>query len=145
MPSTSEQVLTAFFALLEANMPAGTKVLRNATLPERIPAAGVVILRDGDPGEPEYLFSPSRWFYDHRAEVEVIVEAATPAARDSAFDAIKLALGSALAANRTLGGLCDFVMPDAPAPVDLPIEGAEGLKAAVIDVVLSYASTDPLA
>lgn len=145
MPSTSEQVLTALFALLVANMPAGAKVLRNAALPERIPAAGVVILRDGDPGEPEFIFSPSLWFYDHRAEVEVIVEAGTPAARDAAFDAIKLALGAALAADRTLGGLCDFVMPDAPSPVDLPMEGAEGLKAAVIDVVLSYGSPDPLA
>lgn len=145
MPSTSEQVLSALFVVIAANMPAGVKVLRNATLPERIPAAGVVILRDGDPGEPEFLFSPSLWFYDHRAEVEVIVEGATPLVRDAAFDSIKLALGTALAADRTLGGLCDFVMPDAPAPVDLPIEGAEGLKAAVIDVVLSYGSADPLA
>ena len=70
---------------------------------------------------------------------------ANPAARDAAFDALKLAVGVAIAADRTLGGLCDFVQGEAPAPVELPIEGAEGLKAASLGIVLSYATSDPLA
>ena len=49
-----------------------------------------------------------------------------------------------LAADRTLGGLCDWVEAEAPRPVDLAIDGAAGLKAAVIPIVLQYASTDPL-
>ncbi|MGB5067021.1 MAG: acyl-CoA transferase, partial [Albidovulum sp.] len=51
----------------------------------------------------------------------------------------------ALEADRTLGGLCDWVEPEAPASVDLPIEGAAALKAAVITIVLHYTTTGPLA
>ena len=44
-----------------------------------------------------------------------------------------------------LGGLCDWVEAEAPRPVDLPVDGAAGLKAAVIPVVLHYTTADPLA
>jgi len=42
-------------------------------------------------------------------------------------------------------GLCDWVEAEAPRPVDLPVEGAASLKAAVITVVLHYSTADPLA
>lgn len=139
-----EQALQALFAALAAARPLGTVLLRNATLPERIPTAGLMILRDGDPGEPEHLFSPPLYYYEHRAEVDVLVDAATPAARDTAFDALVRAIGAALAADRTLGGLVDYAIGEAPAPLDLPIEGAAGLKAASIGVILPYDTPDPL-
>lgn len=142
--SKSEQILTALFAALGAHLPGGVRLLRNAVLPERIPAGGVAILRDGEPGEPEFLFSPPLYLYEHRAELDLVVEAANPAARDAAFDTLKLAVGVALAADRTLGGLCDTVQGEASAPVELPIEGAEGLKAASLGIILSYATSDPL-
>ena len=41
-------------------------------------------------------------------------------------------------------GLCDWVESEAPEPVDLPIEGAAALKAAVIVVVMHYATNDTL-
>ncbi|PKP68102.1 MAG: acyl-CoA transferase, partial [Alphaproteobacteria bacterium HGW-Alphaproteobacteria-5] len=53
-------------------------------------------------------------------------------------------IGTALAADRTLGGLCDWAEAEAPEPVDMPIEGAAALKAAVVTVVLHYATPDPL-
>lgn len=65
--------------------------------------------------------------------------------RANAFDALIVAIGAALAADRTLGGLCDWVEPEAPASVDLPVEGAAALKAAVITVVLHYTTTGALA
>jgi hypothetical protein len=142
--SKREQVLGALLAALGASLPAGATLLRNAVLPERIPAAGLLIVRDGDPGEPAFLHSPPRWFYEHRAEVEVIVAGPTPAARDAAFDLLLHAIGQALAADRTLGGLVDFAVGEAPRPVDLPVEGADGLKAATIGVVLPYDTADPL-
>jgi hypothetical protein len=30
-------------------------------------------LRDGDPGEPEVMFSPLRYHYQHRAEIEAVL------------------------------------------------------------------------
>lgn len=72
-------------------------------LPERIPAAGLIILRDGPPGEPEVTLSPVRYHYQHRAELEVVVQAGS--GRASAFDGLIAAIGAAHKADRTLGGL----------------------------------------
>jgi SAM-dependent methyltransferase len=49
--SKAEQVLMAIKAVLET-VP-GAVVERNSVLPEKVPAGGLIILRDGDPGEPE--------------------------------------------------------------------------------------------
>ena len=140
MPTTRELVLTALQARLH---PLAALTLRDEVLPERIPIAGLIILRDGQPGEPDVTLSPLRYHYQHRAELEVVVQA--PNGRATAFDALIAAIGAALEADRTLGGLCDWVEPEAPASVDLPIEGAAALKAAVITVVLHYTTTGPLA
>ncbi|WP_068305959.1 acyl-CoA transferase [Pararhodobacter sp. CCB-MM2] len=90
--------------------------LRGDVLPERVPAEGLLILRDGEPGEPKVTLSPLRYHYQHRAEIEAVVQGTV---RD--------------AADRTLGRLCDWV------------EGAASLKAAVIPVILHYTTADPLA
>ena len=140
MPSTRETVLAALHARLQ---PLAALTLRDEVLPERIPTSGLIILRDGQPGEPEVTLSPLRYHYQHRAELEVVVQAGT--GRASTFDDLVAAIGAALEADRTLGGLCDWVEPDAPASVDLPLEGAAALKAAVITVVLHYTTTGPLA
>jgi hypothetical protein len=140
MPTTREAILAALHARLQ---PLAALVLRDEVLPERIPVAGLIILRDGQPGEPEVTLSPLRHHYQHRAELEVVVQAG--AGRASAFDTLIAAIGAALETDQTLGGLCDWVEAEAPASVDLPIEGAAALKAAVITVVLHYATTGPLA
>ena len=140
MPNTRETILAALHARLQ---PLAALTLRDGVLPERIPAAGLIILRDGQPGEPEVTLSPLRYHYQHRAELEVVVQAGT--GRASVFDNLITAIGAALEADRTLGGLCDWIEPEAPASVDLPVEGAAALKAAVITVVLNYTTTGPLA
>ncbi len=139
MPTTRETVLAALHARLQ---PLAAPTLRDEVLPERIPAAGLIILRDGQPGEPEVTLSPLRYHYRHRAELEVVVQAGT--GRASAFDDLIASIGAALEADRTLGGLCDWVEPEAPASVDLPVEGAAALRAAVITVVLHYTTIGPL-
>ncbi|GHC36431.1 hypothetical protein GCM10007291_42330 [Gemmobacter nanjingensis] len=140
MPTTRELVLGALYARLQ---PLAAPALRDEVLPERIPTAGLIILRDGQPGEPEVTLSPLRYHYQHRAELEVVVQAGT--GRASAFDDLIAAIGAALEADRTLGGLCDWIEPEAPASVDLPIEGAAALKATVITLNLHYSTTGPLA
>lgn len=140
MPTTRETALAALHARLQ---PLAALPLRDDVLPERIPAGGLIILRDGQPGEPEVTLSPLRYHYQQRAELEVVVQTGT--GRASAFDDLVAAIGAALEADRTLGGLCDWVEPEAPASVDLPVEGAATLKAAVITVVLHYSTSGPLA
>jgi hypothetical protein len=139
MHTIRETILSALHALLQT-LPA--TALRGEVLPERVPAAGLLILRDGEPGEPEVTLSPLIYHYLHRAEIEAIVQGTD---RDTIFDTLCASIGAAIAADRTLGGLCDWVEAEAPRPVDLPVEGAASLKAAVIPVVLHYSTADPLA
>jgi hypothetical protein len=139
MPSHREIILTALHARLSA-MPA--TALRGDVLPERVPTDGMQILRDGEPGEPEVTLSPLAYHYQYRAEIEAVMQGAD---RDAAFDTLTASIGAALAADRALGALCDWVEAEPPRPVDLPVEGAASLKAAVIPVVLHYCTADPLA
>ena len=139
MPTPRETILAALHARLSA-LPA--TVLRGDVLPERVPAAGLLILRDGEPGEPEVTLSPLRYHYRHRAEIEAVVQGGD---RDAAFDALCAGIAAAFAADRMLGGLCDWVEAEAPRPIDLPVEGAASLKAAVFPAVLHYTTADPLA
>ena len=139
MSSKRELVLSALHTQLQT---LAAPVLRGDVLPERMPSTGLINLRDGKPGEPEVTLSPVTYFYEHRAELEVVIQSGT--GRDALFDALAADIGAVLAADRTLGGLCDWVEAEAPEPVDLPIEGAASLKAAVITIVLHYATTDPL-
>ncbi len=122
MPTTRE---TIFAALLARLQPLAALGLRDEVLPERIPTAGLIILRDGQPGEPEVTLSPLRYHYQHRAELEVVVQAAEW--QGYAFDALIASIGIALETDRTLGGLCDWIEPEAPTSVDLPIEGAAAI------------------
>lgn len=138
MPTSRETILTALLTRIKA-VPA--TVLRGEVLPERIPAAGLLILRDGDPGDPEVTLSPLRYHYSHRVEIETVVQGAS---RDIAFDTLCTTLGAAIATDRTLGGLCEWIEAEAPRPVDLPVEGAATLKAGVITLVLHYSLSDAL-
>ena len=137
MPTLRETILAALHARLSA-LPATS--LRGDVLPERIPPAGLLILRDGEPGEPEVTLSPLRYHYQHRAEIEAVVQGAD---RDAAFDTLCASIGTAITTDRTLGGLCDWVEAEAPRPVDLPVEGAASLKAGIVPIILHYASRDP--
>jgi len=104
MPTTRETILSALNTLLQTQ-PA--PVLRGEVLPERVPPAGLLILRDGDPGDPAMTLSPLRNHYQHRPEVEAVVQTGT--GRDAAFDVLAAGVGTVLVADRTLGGLCDWV------------------------------------
>jgi hypothetical protein len=140
MESPRETILTALKDLLST--VSCVSVLRGEVLPERIPPAGLIILRDGNPGEPGVTLSPLVYHYQHRAELEVIVQ--TGEDRDTRFDRLIGRIGAAIAADRTLHGLCDWIEAEAPEPVDLPIEGGATMKAAVVPLILHYATNDAL-
>lgn len=144
MTSKREQVLSALHAALSAGVVlTGIDVRRGDPLPEQAPEDGLIILRDGDPGEPDVTLSPLIYHYQHAAEVELFVQAAD-GQRETVFDALARCVGTAVAADRTLGGLCDWVEAAAPEPADLPVNGAAPIKAAVITVTLHYSTPDPL-
>ena len=141
MTTRREQVLSSLFTLLQG-IGGGTIVLRNEVLPERIPAAGLLILRDGTPGEAEVTLSPLRYHWQHQAEIEVFIRGSS--GLELAFDTLAEGIGQVIAADRTLGGLCDWIETDAPEPADLAVEGAPTIRAAVLILTLHYTSNDPL-
>src|SRR5919106_181132 len=141
--SKAEQVLEALGALLETVPDA--VVERNSALPEKVPAGGLIILRDGDPGEPEQaLGSFGNAYYRHAVEIEVYVEEGDAAARDAAFDVLLQQIGTALQVDPTLGGLAFGVTYGRPEPSIEAVAGAPAIKSATLTVTVDYESETPL-
>ena len=102
--SKAEQVLEGLRAALET--VSGGVVQRNSVLSEKVPGGGLIILRDGDPGEPEQTLGGfGSTYYQHAVEIEVYVEEGDAAARDAAFDALLQEIGAEFETDPTLGGL----------------------------------------
>ncbi len=143
MASRREEVVDGVRALIAVALPAA-RVERNAAKPERIPAGGLVIIRDGDPGDPEVHLSPLTYIYTHRVPVEIAVLAAPPLSREQVLDQALQAIGEAVEANRTLAGLCDFIEPEAPSSDDLEATGTVAARWADLVIVATYATPNPL-
>ena len=143
MSSKTEQVLQALYSLLQT-IPDVT-VERNIAVPAKIPVGGLIVLRDGDPGEPDTALGGfGSAYYSHRVEIEAHVQEADPAVRDTAFDDPIVEVGTALDVDPTLGGLV-FGMSYGRPTTDLePIEGAPAIKSGVIEITVEYESTAPL-
>jgi hypothetical protein len=142
--SKAEQMLETLKTLLETVPDA--VVQRNSVLPEKIPAGGLIILRDGDPGEPEEALGGfGNAYYQHAVEVEVYVEEGDAAARDAAFDALLQQIGVAIEADPTLGGLAFGLTYGRPEPTIEPVAGAPAIKTATLTVTVDYETDAPLA
>ena len=143
MPSTREQVIQAVVALVKAALPKASHY-RNEEKQRTIPAGGYVNVDDGDPGEPEVTLNPTTWIYEHAIPVEVAANKSTSATAEARLDTMLQAIGTAVAANRTLGGLCDYLMVQAAQTEGLTAEGAPVSRYALVTVVAVYGTTDPL-
>ena len=141
MSSIREQILAALLARLET-VP-GATVKREAPLPETVPAGGLIILRDGDPGDPEVVLSPVTYLWEHLTEIEVILQRGQDDDR-AALDTLLMAVGNALAADRSLGGLAEWLDWGAPKTSGLAIDGAAALCGSMVPITIHYASDDPL-
>ncbi len=143
MTSKREQVLAALSDRLRGI--AGVAVKRNEALPVTVPAGGLVILRDGDPGEPDVTLNPRTEFYSHRTEIEVFVTRPVDGGGEGMLDALLSQIGAALAADRSLGGLAENLFCSAPETSVLAIEGAAPILAARLTITIEYLAGDPLA
>ena len=143
MPSKTERILIALTERLRT-VP-GPKVERNTAVPERIPKGGLTVLRDGDPSEPEQaLGGIGSVYYAHAIEIEVHVEGGEAADRDAAFDALVVAIGQALDADPTLGGLAFGMTYGRPEVDTEAVIGAPAIKSGVIEAIVEYETTAPL-
>lgn len=143
MASRREEVIQAVVDLVQAALP-DAEVKRDAPWPSRSEPGGLVIIRDGDPGEPEECFSPRAFTYRHEIPVEVFAPEAV-ADRHKALDDMITALGVAVDANRTLGGLCDWLEGVAPSPEDIASSASQPVRAALVPLMAEYTTSNPLA
>ena len=142
--SKAEQVLDALKSLLETVPDA--VVERNSVLPERIPDGGLIILRDGEPDEPEQALGGfGNAYYQHGVEIEVYVEEGDAAERDAAFDILLQQIGAALEADLALGGLVFSLTYGRPEPATEAVAGAPAIKSATLTVTVEYETGAPLA
>jgi hypothetical protein len=140
--SRTEQVLEALRTALET-VP-GAAVERNSVLPEKIPDGGLIIVRDGDLGQPEQALGGfGNSFYQHAVEIEVYVEEGDAAARDAAFDDLLQQIGATLEADPTLGGLAFGLTYGRPEPAIEAIAGAPAMKTATLTVTVDYDTDAP--
>ena len=143
MSSRAEAILQGLRSVLSDL--SGPTVERNSALPEKIPDGGLIILRDGDPGEPEQALGGfGSTYYQHAVEIEVYVEEGDAAARDAAFDALLQQIGVALEADPTLGGLAFGLTYGRPEPSIEAIAGAPAIKSATLTVTVHYETGTPL-
>ncbi|SUE63502.1 hypothetical protein [Roseomonas gilardii] len=133
--SVREAALAALFAHLNAALAARSpapKVLRNETVPQRLPAGGLVVVRDGETVEETAILSPLAWAIEHRADVEVV------ATSSALLDALLVDIATAIAGDRSLGGAVEWAQPGAPSFDDAEAEGAAAARAASIPVTLFF-------
>lgn len=138
MTSKRETALTGLFLYLQENID-GVTVLRNEVLPARIPSEGLLILRDGKQDEPEVTLSPTIYHYQHRVELEVIVQAP-----GSALDDLLITVAEALDGETKLGGAVDYLRIEMPEFLSESVEGAPTIRGAVIPIILEYSTSNPL-
>ena len=141
--SKAEQVIEALRAVLET-VPSAT-VERNSVLPERIPDGGLVIVRDGDPGEPEQsLGGFGNAYYQHAVEIGVYVEEGDAAVRDVAFDELLKQIGAVLDDDPMLDGLAFGLTYARPEVSIETVAGAPAIKSATLTLTVDYETEAPL-
>lgn len=140
--SRREDILASLVSILDTALAANVR--RNEVLPEKVPVAGLVILRDGDPGEPDVTLNPRTEFYAHRIEIEVYVPHDPTGGGEAALDALLGSIGMAFRIDSSLGGLAENLTPSAPETGALGIEGAAPVLTARLIVTVEYLVSDPL-
>ena len=122
-----------------------TKVERNTAVPEKISGGGLIVLRDGDPGEPDTALGGfGGVYYSHDVEIELYVEEGDATARDAAFDTLVQAVGAVLETDPTLGGLAFGMTYGRPEVDTEAVAGAPAIKTGTITVTVEYETDSPL-
>lgn len=110
----------------------------------RVPAGGRVVMGRGDPGKPDVDLSPPIYWWRHAIPITVERYAEDGLTGDEAVDEVLRRIDTAVAADRTLGGLAIYLETTSPQDEDAFVEGAEPPVAVSIDVIATYSTTSPL-
>ncbi|MBF0187079.1 MAG: acyl-CoA transferase [Magnetococcales bacterium] len=141
----TEQILLALLTRLQGTPyePADgstVAVARNLSVPSLIPDGGLVILRDGDSGEPDWTLGgfDDHHYYRHAIPVEIHVQHADGAERDQRFSALVGWIFSVLKGDRTLGGLVTGMVFGLPESDLQLVEGGAAIKSGRVMIMVEY-------
>lgn len=143
--SKQREVADAVLALIKRALPEChvMGLEDGAERPRRIDPIGTVIVRDGDPGEPEIDLSPPTYFYDHRLPVELLAFKQSIDLR-TVLDRMAGKIGAAVLADRSLGGSVMFLDVTAATYSAVLETGSQTQMGATFDVIAQYSTTNPL-
>lgn len=139
--SKAEQILAFIKNAIAAQ---GVFIERNAPEPVEVGDGGFVILRDGDPGDPERFIGADVSYYTHAIEIEIFVQSSSGQARDEQFDALLGLVSSALYEDRTFGGLVNGFLTSRPEVITIPVDAGESIKAGLLVLNVEYSVNNPL-
>lgn len=132
---------SAILALKDAlSAPATFEVQRNTAIPTSPLSQGLVVIRDGESGDPDITMSPTEYHYEHQIQLEVF---AVGADLDLALDNLLGQIANIAEADKTLGGFVESLYLTAP-NFDLTVDSSIRCKAASINVVVFYSTFSPL-
>lgn len=138
-------IIVALKALIMAAVPnADIRGFDGSTaMPERIGAGGTIFGHPGDPGEPDVTLGILAYSYDEHIEISF---ASPPGIADAiAWRDDKLeAIGAAVRADRTLGGLCEWLDVSAAEDDALVLSGGPSQGWSSFTINASYSTSDPL-
>lgn len=144
--STREQALVALLERLRAEFEPAAVVQRNLVTDEPSPRDGLIVLRDGDPGEPLMAIGlSSPWYhFEHVATVEVMVAEADDAMRSAILDQMVDRVAAIIGADPRLGGAvtASRVLPPEIEHDREPAGIGHGY--ARVPIVLQFATSSPV-
>lgn len=143
MAGGHEGVLDGVLALHVAALPAAD-VSRNRPKATEVGPGGLVVIHDGDPGEPEIYLSPLSYTWSRRVVIDVAAFESPTQTREQVLAGIFAAIRVRIEADRTLGGLCEWIEPEAPVTNDAQTQGTEAIRWAQFGLVCVYTTSSPL-
>ena len=145
MPSIREQIIAAFFSELKTLESSRIKVLRNPDKLMKVSADGaIIVLRDGESGDPEVLLSPLTYIYEQVATLEIMIDNAYAQSQQTSLDDLLMIIGNLIDNNRSMNGLAEWMEAQAPEFLQEAVEGAPAIRAAAVNVLMRFSTTSPL-
>lgn len=139
-------VLDAVKALAKRAVPHA--VVRGMSTDEAKPMAvdplGMVIVRSGDPGDPEVDLCPPTYWWEHRIPIELAAYATPARTSQQVLDEMLTGFDREIRADRTLGGLCLYLDAEAPSDGESEVTGGKAVGWADFAIIASYSTTSPL-
>ncbi len=132
--SAANEILTALHGLIGG---VGAQVLRNASLPASVPDGALLVMRDGQPGEPRQYMGGAHLIerYRHVVDVEIYSAAAAPEAE---IYGIHEEIAALVRIDVTLGGRVESASVGACEVDAIPVEDGAPIVYGVVPITLSY-------